>query len=187
MDPALRDIVKVKVFDLQTNPRTPGFNLERLTGSGLYSGRINDNLRLIMDIDGDRTIVLYVDNHDDAYAWAANRRLEVNPVTGRLQLVEIETVKEQVTLTEQVFVGVKLFEQYDDGYLLALGVPETYLLPVKNATKEHLEWLLDRLPSEVMERLLQLEEGILVPIPKEYDGPALDHPDSKRHFITVKY
>jgi mRNA-degrading endonuclease RelE of RelBE toxin-antitoxin system len=186
MDPALKDIVKVKMFDLQTNPRTPGFNLEKLAGGSLYSGRINDNLRLIMDIDGERTVVLHVDNHDDAYAWAANRRLQVNKTTGSLQMIEIETVREQITLTEQVYIGPKLFEEYDDRYLLALGVPENYLIPVKNATKEHLEWLLDRLPSEVMERLLQLEEGILVPIPRRHGGSPLDHPDSKRHFVTVK-
>jgi superfamily I DNA/RNA helicase/mRNA-degrading endonuclease RelE of RelBE toxin-antitoxin system len=186
LDPGLKDIVKVKMFDLQTNPRTPGFNLEKLAGGGLYSGRINDNLRLIMGIEGEQTIVLYVDNHDDAYTWAANHRLEVNQTTGSLQLVDIETVREQVTLTEQVYVQAKLFEQYDDEYLLALGVPESYLLPVKNATKEHLEWLLDRLPSEVMERLLQLEDGILVPIPRGHDGSPLDHPDAKRHFVTVK-
>ena len=186
LDPGLKDIVKVKMFDLQTNPRTPGFNLEKLTGGSLYSGRINDNLRLIMDIQGEQTVVLYVDNHDDAYAWAANHRLEVNPITGSIQLVDIETVIEQVTLKEQVYVQSKLFDRYDDEYLLALGVPESYLLPVKNATKEHLEWLLDRLPSEVMERLFQLEDGILVPIPKRHEGSPLDHPDARRHFVTVR-
>jgi mRNA-degrading endonuclease RelE of RelBE toxin-antitoxin system len=70
LDPPIQSAVKIAIFDLQTNPRTPGFNLEKLLGNDFYSGRINDNLRLIMDMDGDRPVVLYVDSHDDAYRWA---------------------------------------------------------------------------------------------------------------------
>ena len=77
LDPPVQSAVKIAMFDLQTNPRTPGFNLEKLLANDLHSGRINDNLRLIMDMDDDRTVALYVDNHDDAYRWADNHRLRM--------------------------------------------------------------------------------------------------------------
>ena len=46
LDPPVQAMVKIAMFDLQTNPRTPGFNLEKLLANDLHSGRINDNLRL---------------------------------------------------------------------------------------------------------------------------------------------
>ena len=182
----VQSAVKIAMFDLQTNPRTPGFNLEKLLGNDFYSGRINDNLRLIMDMAGDRPVVLYVDNHDDAYRWADNHKLQINKTTGAMQLVDIEHITEQVIYQEPVYLQPKLFEKYGDDYLLALGVPEDWLLAVKESTKENLEWLLEKLPSEAMERLLRLEDGELVPVPRNHDGDPLDHPDSLRHFITVK-
>ena len=186
LDPPVQSAVKIAMFDLQTNPRTPGFNLEKLLGNDFHSGRINDNLRLIMDMDDDRTVALYVDNHDDAYRWADNHRLRINKTTGAMQLVDIEHITEQVIYQEPVYLQPKLFEKYGDDYLRALGVPEDWLLAVKESTKEDLEWLLEKLPSEAMERLLRLEDGELVPIPRNHDGDPLDHPDSLRHFITVK-
>jgi len=30
-----------------------------------------------------KIVFCYVDHHDDAYSWAAGRRFEVHPVTGR--------------------------------------------------------------------------------------------------------
>jgi len=186
LDPPVQSAVKIAIFDLQTNPRTPGFNLEKLLGNDFYSGRINDNLRLILDMGGDRPVVLYVDNHDDAYRWADNHKLQINKTTGAMQLVDIEHITEQVIHHEPVYLQPKLFEKYGDDYLLALGVPDDWLLAVKEATKEDLERLLERLPSEAMERLLRLEDGEIVPVPRNHDGDPLDHPDSLRHFITVK-
>ena len=185
MDPPTQDVVKLKIFDLQTRPRTPGFSLEQLT-NGLYSGRINDNLRLIMAIDDSQTIVLHVDNHDDAYAWATNHRVGVNVATGSIQVVDLEHLNEKVIHHQDVYTEPKLFEQYGEDYLIALGVPAEWILPVKEATRSHLEWLLEKLPSEAMERLLQLDDGILVPIPRNAGGAPLEHPDTQRHFVTVR-
>ena len=37
---------------------------------------------------------LYVDHHDEAYRWAEKRRLAINPVTGAMQMVVLESVFE---------------------------------------------------------------------------------------------
>jgi hypothetical protein len=39
---------------------------------------------------GDVYVLLYVDHHDDAYRWAENRKLTINPVTGAMQMVTLE-------------------------------------------------------------------------------------------------
>lgn len=31
-------------------------------------------------------VLLYVDHHDDAYRWAENRKIAINPVTGAMQI-----------------------------------------------------------------------------------------------------
>ncbi len=38
----------------------------------------------------------YVDHHDDAYRWAENRKLTINPVTGAMQMLTFESVTQQV-------------------------------------------------------------------------------------------
>ncbi|MQF48989.1 hypothetical protein FIM08_03730 [SAR202 cluster bacterium AC-647-N09_OGT_505m] len=186
MDSSSQDRIKIAMFNLATNPMTPGFHPEKLFANNLYSGRINENLRLIMSIDGDQFVVLYVDNHDDAYRWAKNHKLQTNKPTGAMQLVNIERTTEIIIDREHLHVEPRLFEKHSDDYLLALGVPEEWILPVKESTRKDLEFLIERLPSEIMERLLQLEEGKLVPIPRRHDGDPLEHPDSLRHFVTVK-
>jgi superfamily I DNA/RNA helicase/mRNA-degrading endonuclease RelE of RelBE toxin-antitoxin system len=190
MDPSAQDRIKIVMFNLANNlardQMTPGFHLEKLEANNLYSGRINDNLRLIINIDGDQYVVLYVDKHDDAYRWASNHKLQMNNGTGAMQLVTIERTTEQIFDRKYLPVEPKLFEKYSDAYLLALGVPEEWIPVVKGSTKEQEELLMEELPSEVMVRLLQLEEGQLVPIPRRHDGDPLEHPDSLRHFVTVK-
>jgi mRNA-degrading endonuclease RelE of RelBE toxin-antitoxin system len=186
LDKQDQSIVKVAVFDLQQNPITPGFNLEKLKGRNLWSGRVNQDLRLIMHRDGDLLIVLYVGHHDAAYGWADNHEFRSNQKINSMQLVSLEHITERVVHQEVVHRGPMCFQQHTDDYLLALGLPQEWLLPVKQATKEDLGSLIGTIPDEVVERLIDLAEGNLVPVPRPHDGDPLDHPDSLRHFITVE-
>ena len=179
-------LVKVAIFDLQQNALTPGFNLEKIGGQDLWSGRVNQDLRLIMHRESDLLMVLYVGHHDAAYGWATNTKIGVNQKTGSMQLVALEHVTERVVYQDVVHRGPMCLQQHPDDYLLALGLPQEWLLAVKQATKEDLEGLIGTIPDEVMERLLDLAEGNLVPVPKLHDGDPLSHPDSLRHFITVE-
>lgn len=77
------------ITKFQRNPKSSGINLERVDGSKdgkMYSARIDQKYRVIIAYDGSAYLLLYADNHDDAYAWAVSRRLEINPRNNAIQL-----------------------------------------------------------------------------------------------------
>ena len=109
------------------NPALPGYNYEKIATARdqrLRSVRVDDSCRCILlkqDI-GNIYMLLWVDKHDAAYAWASNRRCEIDPVTGGIQIVllpEIEPKLEPApTSTTGLFFGLK------DDDLKALGIPK---------------------------------------------------------------
>ncbi|GAB4477966.1 MAG: hypothetical protein OHK0037_39970 [Elainellaceae cyanobacterium] len=82
------------------NPANPGISLERVTRAkdkNLWSARITQALRAVIYKDGDTWALMYAGQHDDAYNWAENRRIELNARTGALQIVEFtETIEQQL-------------------------------------------------------------------------------------------
>ncbi len=79
----------------QTDPRSPGINYENIDGAkdaNLKSVRMDKDWRgIVFKPDaGDVYVLLYVDHHDDAYRWAQNRRMTINPVTGAIQIFMTE-------------------------------------------------------------------------------------------------
>jgi mRNA-degrading endonuclease RelE of RelBE toxin-antitoxin system len=84
--------VKVSVLDLQLDPAAPGLQMHRLDRSkdaNFWSARVNDDLRLILHRRASSILVAYVGRHDDAYAWAQRRRIEVHPNSGVTRLIAI--------------------------------------------------------------------------------------------------
>ena len=61
----------------------------------IRSLKVTHDLRAIGHIDGDEIVLLYVGQHDDAYAWASKRCIECHPVTGEMQIVEDPAEAEQ--------------------------------------------------------------------------------------------
>jgi superfamily I DNA/RNA helicase len=174
--------VKTTAFDLQMNPANPGFSfhkLDRARDKNFWSVRVNRDLRLIVHRNANSLLLCYVDHHDNAYAWAERRKLEVHLKTGAAQLVEIrETVQEimipvyvdqQSTLKKK---AKRLFEFVSDFTLLSYGLPAEWLRDVKEATEDTLLLLVDHLPAEAAEALLELATGG-VPIMKE---PIIQEP-----------
>lgn len=172
------------------NPANPGISLERVTRAkdkNLWSARITQALRAVIYKDGDTWALMYAGQHDDAYNWAENRRVELNARTGALQIVEFtETIEQQ--LGDRLAEQPGLLDDHSDEYLLSLGLPPSWL-PVtrKLVTESDLFLILDKLPEEVAERLLSLAEGVLVtpPLPINSDAPQQDNEDTRRRFITI--
>ena len=120
-------------------------------------------------------LLLWVDHHDDAYRWAENRKLTINPVTGAMQMVTIEQVVEQTAgagTTEQQApdyavpatavepVSAPLFGEFSDTELMSLGVPEELLSAVRKiGSEEALDALQSRLPAEAYEGLFLVAAG----------------------------
>ena len=184
---------KTTAFDLQANPKQPGLQfhkLERAKDPRFWSVRGSLDLRLIVHKDGDDLVACYVGHHDDAYAWAERRRLEVHPTTGAAQIVEIrETVREIVVpkYVQETYSAPqppKLFSRLSDNELLAFGVPLEWLGDVREATELTVLDLCDHLPGEAAEALLEIATGS-EPKPVGPLAPAADpfqHPDAQRRF-----
>jgi hypothetical protein len=181
------------MLKFQDNPDQPGASLERVTkakSDNLWSARISRDLRAIIYKEGDTWALLHAGHHDDAYNWAENRKVELNSKTGALQIVEVTESVEAALVDRQSWQADQrgLFDSHDDNYLLSLGLPPSWL-PVtrKLLTEEDLLKIIEKLPEEVSERLLQVAVGELVtpPLPKVNASP-LENEDTQRRFITVK-
>jgi len=151
------------------DPKSPGINFEVIQGapdSRLRSVRINDHYRAIVlqPEQGKLYALLWVDKHDPAYRWACQRRAEIHPETGSLQiLITTETV--QAALPAPLAgAGIshtpRLFLRHKDKDLLRLGVPEALLPVVRHLQSEaDLETALPYFPEEAAEALMGLAAG----------------------------
>jgi len=188
--------VKTTAFDLQMNPASPGMQFHKLTRAkdkDFWSVRVNDGIRLIVHRTHTSLLLCYVDQHDDAYRWAERRKIERHPTTGAAQLVEIrETVREievarYVEAAETPAKVEPLFGNVGDDELLSYGVPPEWLADVRAATEDSLLELIDHLPREAGEALLDLATGTK-PKPLQRAAAGADpfaHPDAQRRFRVM--
>jgi mRNA-degrading endonuclease RelE of RelBE toxin-antitoxin system len=199
--------VKTTAFDLQTNPASPGLRfhkLDKARDKRFWSVRASSDIRLIVHKTEGSLLLCYVDHHDKAYDWAERRKLETHPKTGAAQLVEIrETVKEVFL---PVYVqpeapnatpapatpkprGPKpiLFADVAEDQLLGYGVPAEWLKDVKVADEDSLLRLVDYLPAEAAEALMELATGgkPRVPQPADPNADPFEHPDALRRFRVM--
>lgn len=184
--------VKTTAFDLQLNPSNPGMSfhkIERAKDKNFWSVRVSSDIRLIVHKSDTSLLLCYVDHHDQAYEWAARRKLETHPKTGAAQLIEIrETVKD---ITVPLYTPAKataekrlLFEHITNEELLGYGVPAEWIRDIKKADEDALLILADHLPAEAAEALLELATGgrPRLPQPAPPKANPFDHPDAQRRF-----
>ena len=192
--------VKNTAFDLQINPASPGMNFHRLEkprDKNFFSVRINDDIRLILHRTQSSLLLCYVDHHDKAYQWAERRKLETHPKTGAAQFVEIRQRVEEVVVPnylEPISVEVPplkkqipLFPTISDDELLSYGVPTDWLALVKDANEDSLLEIVEHLPQEAAEALLELATGGK-PQPAVATTAGVDpfeHPDALRRFRVM--
>ena len=170
-------------IQFQSDPTCPGINYENIKGardSNLKSVRLDRDWRGIVfkPSGGNVYVLLYVDHHDDAYRWAENRKLAVNPVTGAMQMVVLESVTETEVAPPSILdqadaatvssmqtpllktANKALFGEFGDRDLLSLGVPEESLTTVRTlVSEEQLDAIQMRLPVEAYEGLFLLAAG----------------------------
>jgi len=177
-------LVKVAVFDLHTNLANPGARLHRLDRArdkNFWSARVSADLRIIVHWLDDSLLLCYVGHHDAAYAWAEQRKIEIHPKTGAMQIVELRERVEEVTHFAPHREA--LLANYPDDLLLSYGVPAEWLSAVKQADEDALLRLTDHLPDEASEAILELATGGKpAPRPVLVGGDAFAHPDAQRRF-----
>lgn len=166
----------------QSDPTASGINYEKIRQArdkNLRSVRIDQDWRgIVFKPDkGDVYVLMYVAKHDDAYSWAENKRIAVNPVTGAMQVFATENIVEpalekvrhqdvpefstagvpaqdKAPKVEMAYVGLS------DTELLSLGVPEDLLKQVRTVASEvELDALQPHLPIEAYEGLFLVMAG----------------------------
>ena len=166
----------------QADPTASGINYEKIRQArdkNLRSVRIDQDWRgIVFKPDkGDVYVLMYVDKHDDAYRWAENKRIAVNPVTGAMQVFATENIVEPALekarnqdVPEFSTAGVPAQDKpakvelayagLSDTELLSLGVPEDLLKQVRTVASEaELDALQPHLPVEAYEGLFLVMAG----------------------------
>lgn len=189
--------VKTTAFEFQMNPVNPGMQLhkiDRARDKNFWSVRVTRDIRLIVHKTESSTLLCYVAHHDQAYEWAERRKLERHPTTGAAQFVEVrETVQEipihkYVDLEQRETQESSLFAHCSDEDLLAYGVPAEWLTDVRQADEDSLLELVDHLPGEAAEALINIATGnmpAIAPVTAVGTDP-FDHPDARRRFRVMK-
>lgn len=185
-------VVKTTVFDLQLDPSGSGLRfhkLERSKDKNFWSVSANMDLRIIVHRSSNSLLICYVDHHDKAYKWVANRKLEVHPKTGAAQLVEIvETIRE-IEIPTYVVKEKKVeppLKEFEDDYLLRFGIPKEWIKKLKTATENQLLEYAEHLPAEAAEAALDLAVGNTPILPVVVTENPFDHPDAQRRFRIIE-
>lgn len=185
----------------RNNPQSPGINYEKINGGmdkKIWSVRIDDTYRgiTVRQPETGVYLLLWVDHHDEAYDWARNKKCEINPKTGAIQVFDIVTTP-VVEPAAQDFV---LFAELTDEALIELGVPEEQVPFVRSIgdtqefyakkssfsgdTFEALSWVVEGIPvDEVIELFKEGKEGSE---PTENLADALESPLSLKSFVVVE-
>ncbi|MBK9278355.1 MAG: DEAD/DEAH box helicase [Candidatus Obscuribacter sp.] len=197
------------VEKFQQAPDSPGINYEQITDlkdKNLRSVRIDLDYRAIVlkPAQGNVYVLLYVDHHDDAYRWARNKVIKINPEAGGLQIIDVQHVSELASVAEASAATEStkpLFDQVTDKQLLRLGVPEEFLPAVRAAcSDDDVIKLCNLLPEEASDALYMLASGYEIeqifseadksesgpPVDTEDFAAALAKPDSQRVFYVAE-
>ena len=184
----------------RNDPTGPGIHYEKINGAAdrkMCSVRIDDTYRgiVVRQPETGVYLLLWVDHHDAAYAWALRKRCEVNPRTGILQVYDVQTAERQ----EQA-APAALFDHVPDEALLTLGVPEAQLPLVRSLADPSAFYLAaGAIPEDAYENLTWLAEGFSVQevlelaaeeqaarAPSEDLAAALEMPASMKSFVVVE-
>lgn len=199
---------KETILKFKANPRSPGLNYENIRGSDsrLHSIRIDRDYRgiVLKQPSEGAYILLWIDKHDDAYAWARRHKFSVNQQTGSIQIIDTEEAKQPIQKPEPVAQTIEdkrpdIFMPFTDKDLRRLGATDE-LLPLIRAVKEvdDIEKLERRLPSELYDGLYMLALGepfdavlreLGLEEEQQFDpedfGAALELATNQQHFLSI--
>ena len=148
----------------RNNPTHPGINFEKINkgiDKNICSVRIDDTYRgiIVREPESNVYILLWVDHHDEAYAWAKRKKCSINKLTGSVQIFDVqEVIEEQSTIDEPA-----LFAGISDDVFEKIGLPEEQLPMIKAIkTLEGLRSLKAAIPEDAFEGLEWLGNGFTV-------------------------
>ena len=155
------------ISKFRQNPTSPGINYESIHNAAdknLKSVRVDGSYRAIVlkPETGNIYLLLWVDDHDEAYQWAQRKVCKINPESGALQIIDVEevaAVKREIETNYRTSAKPR-FADIHNRHLLRLGVPEELLSAVqKVVTDNDVDRLIDKLPEEAADAILLLAAG----------------------------
>ncbi len=201
------------VSKFRNDPLAPGINYEKINDAAnadMRSVRIDQAYRgiVLKPQKGNVYILLWVDHHDEAYAWARRHQCKIHPKTGAIQLYASETTatnddnfspSQTQDSSQEEKSDAALFENYSPEQLINLGLPEEFANQVVEVHSiEELEAYREKLPNDAFEALYFLADGIpydevledyQAGTPDDIDtddfATALEREGSKRRFVVV--
>jgi superfamily I DNA/RNA helicase len=196
------------IMKLKNDPSAPGLNFESIEGARdrhMKSVRVDQAYRTIVYDRGGALIVLWVDKHDDAYKWARDRVVEINPLTSAVQvtdlgLVEVSSPSVAPPAAEPGQLPKAPFADISDNDLVKLGIPPAILPAIRKiGTDEELETARAGIPADAYDALVCLAAGFTVdetveeldrgkgsPVTADDFASALKTPESRRTFWLVE-
>ena len=202
---ALPRQVQGKVTDFlnkfRNNPTSPGINYEKLNAcqdKKICSVRIDDTYRgiVVRQPETGVYLLLWVDHHDEAYAWAKNKKCEVNPKTGAIQIFDVIVAPQLIPSVSKTM----LFSALEDQELFDLGLPEdmlSYVRTISDAqdffskkssfpadTFELLSWVVEGIPLDEVKALAE-EENVGQKVSGSL-AEALESPETLKSFVVVE-
>jgi hypothetical protein len=201
--------VRETITKFQHDPTSPGLNYEKINAAPdprLHSIRIDQNYRgiVLKSEKGDAYILLWVDKHDEAYAWACTKRTGVHPQSGAIQIVEVTTEESAPQPLPAPIAGESeqapdIFVSFTDGDLRQLGATDETLNLIRSIKDEPmLEQLQRRFTPQVYDALFRLAcgegydevlEELGIEVGKEYAPDdfkaALELDTNKQQFAAV--
>ena len=193
----------IKLVDkFKNNPKSSGLNYEKLHfANNMHSIRVDGSYRCIVMIPktNDVYILLWVDNHDDAYDWAKKHKCIVNAQTGNLEIIQATHEAESISSSHETSTET-FFSKFKDKELLKLGVDAKLLKYVKSIDNENdLDNFRKHITEEVYEALFYLLSGDSYEevynylyaenntnIDEDDFTTALENDSSKRSFYVVE-
>lgn len=204
----------------QEDPTAASINYEplhQMRDKNVRSVRIDQTYRAIVihPPKDDVYLLVWVDHHDEAMAWAANKLFPVHPKVGHLQVLDVgdllnETAPSPPLGTDAgsqkskapppLVVQNGLFAAHTDDDLVWTGLPEL-LLPAVRAlvSEEDLDGLRPYLPEDAFEGLVWLAAGgsleelladreqriTTTAVDPDDFAAALARPESRRRFVEI--
>ncbi|MEZ4404478.1 MAG: AAA family ATPase [Kofleriaceae bacterium] len=189
----------------RANPTSAAINYEALHGMRdpkVRTVRIDQTYRAVVvhPDAGNLYLLVWVDHHDEAMAWAQHKVFDVNATTGAIQVLDLAFAEQPVPAPAARDVP-GLFAALDDDALARTGLPAVLVPAVRAVTHDQqLEALQPYLPQEAFEALYLIAAGYEVdhairessrpppasaPIDRTDFTTALERPASARQFRLI--
>ena len=184
----------------RNDPTAPGINYEKLNAcqdKKICSVRIDDTYRgiVVRQPETGVYLLLWVDHHDEAYAWAKNKKCEVNQKTGAIQIYDMIVTPQVISTAEKP----ALFAALKNEDLLSLGLPEDMISFARSISDaqafyakkssfpvdafELLSWIVEGFSLEEVKDLIEQDKKQAI---SESLAEALDSPETLKSFVIVE-